>query len=367
MAGARQNLISELEEVIADKDVGRRAAMLRRVTDLFALGSGKLSEQQISLFDDVMSRLVDEIEISARAAFGHILARIPDAPPKVVRRLALDDAIDVAGPILSCSERVDDLTLVEGAKTKSQAHLLAISGRVVLVEAVTDVLVERGDRQVALSTARNSGAAFSEFGYSTLVQRSSSDDALAVCVWSRPEIPRQHLLRLFADASESVKLRLASRDPRKADLIREVVAQASNQIQAQARQKSPSYAAAHACVQSLHESGDLDEMRLAGFACSGKFDETALALSMMCNLPIGVVERAFVDGRSEQILVLAKAIGLSWQTAKALLLLRAGAENETACNFDLQFETFTRLKMETAKKAVQFYRLRARAAAPRSN
>ncbi|MGD0024040.1 MAG: hypothetical protein ABSC37_05325, partial [Xanthobacteraceae bacterium] len=76
--------------------------------------------EQIALFDDVMGRLVDEIESSARATFGHVLATLPDAPPKVVRRLALDDAIDVAGPILSRSGRVDDTTLVEGARTKSQ-------------------------------------------------------------------------------------------------------------------------------------------------------------------------------------------------------------------------------------------------------
>jgi uncharacterized protein (DUF2336 family) len=367
MVGAHQDLIGELEDMIAAKDIGRRAAMLRRVTDLFALGSGKLSDEQISLFDDVMSRLVDEIEISARATFGHVLATIPDAPPKVVRRLALDDAIDVAGPILSHSGRVDDMTLVEGAKTKGQAHLLAISRREVLVEAVTDILVERGNQQVALSTAGNSGAAFSEFGYSTLVQRSSNDDDLAVCIWSRPEIPRQHLLKLFADASEAVKLKLAVRDPRKGDLTREIVAQASNQIQTQTREKSASYAAAHAHVQSLHESGSLGETQLAEFACLGKFDETALALSMMCNLPIGVIEHALVDDRSEQILVLAKAIGLSWQTAKAILLLRAGTKNGSTRKFDLHFETFIRLKMETAKKAIQFYRLRARAAMPRSN
>jgi uncharacterized protein (DUF2336 family) len=120
MTGAHENLIGELEEVIAGQDIGHRAAMLRRVTDLFVLGSGKLSDEQIALFDDVMGRLVDEIESSARATFGHVLATLPDAPPKVVRRLALDDAIDVAGPILSRSGRVDDTTLVEGARTKSQ-------------------------------------------------------------------------------------------------------------------------------------------------------------------------------------------------------------------------------------------------------
>ena len=170
-----QNLIDQLEEVIAGKDIGRRAMMLRRVTDLFALGSGKMSAEQIALFDDVMDRLVEKIDTAARATFGDVLAMFPDAPPKVIRRLALDDAINVAGPVLSHSGRVDDTTLVEGAKTKSQEHLLAISRRKALAVLVTDVLVQRGNQNVVLSTAGNPGAAFSEFGYSTLVQRSSND------------------------------------------------------------------------------------------------------------------------------------------------------------------------------------------------
>jgi hypothetical protein len=51
---------------------------------------------------------------------------MPDAPPQIVRTLALDDEIAVAEPILSKSERLDDATLIEGAATKSQEHLLAI-------------------------------------------------------------------------------------------------------------------------------------------------------------------------------------------------------------------------------------------------
>lgn len=311
-----------------------------------------------------MSRLVEEIDSSARAAFGHILAAIPDVPPKVVRQMALDDAIDVAGPILSQSGQVDDMTLVKGARTKSQAHLLAISRRKILAESVTDVLVQRGSQQVVLSAAGNLGAAFSEFGYLTLVQRSSSDDDLADCIWSRPEIPRQHLLSLLANASEAVKLKLASKDPRKASLILEVVAQASNQIQTRIRKKSAAFEAAHSHVQSLHGSGRLGETQLAEFAHAEMFDETAVALSIICDLPIDLIEGAFVDGQWEQILVLAKATGLSWETTKAVLRLQAGAKGSTH-KFDQYFEAFVRLKSETAKKAMQFYRLRERAAAPR--
>ena len=55
----------------------------------------------------------------------------------------LDSAIEVAGPVLSHSERLDDPILVESAMTKSQDHLLAISRRKALAEPVTDVLVEK--------------------------------------------------------------------------------------------------------------------------------------------------------------------------------------------------------------------------------
>jgi len=367
MASAQQALIDDLEHVITDKNIGDRAAILRRVADLFVVASGKLSDEQVALFDDVMSRLLEEIETSSRAAFGHVMATVPDAPPRIIRMLALDDVIDVAGPILAHSGQLDDATLLESAKTKSQAHLLAISQRKTLAESVTDVLVERGDQQVVLSAAGNHGAAFSEFGYSTLVLRSSSDDDLAARTWSRPEIPRQHLLKLFADASESVKNKLTSADPRKANQILEIVAQASHQIQTRAREKSAGYAAAHAHVQSLHVAGGLGEPQLAEFAGAGKFDETVVALSILCDLPISLIERAFVSEQSDQIIVIAKAIGLSWETAKAVLLLQAGTKISSPHKFDQHFETFTRLKPETAKKAIQFYRLRERAVAPRTH
>jgi uncharacterized protein (DUF2336 family) len=172
-----------------------------------------------------------------------------------IRALALDDAIEVAGPVLTQSEQLDDSTLIEGARAKSQDHLLAISRRKTLAEALTDVLVERGNQAVAHSTAANPGAKFSDFGYSTLVQRSEHNAELARRVWSRPEIPRQHLLRLFDDASETVRRELEAGDRHKARLFRDLVAQASNQIQAETRERSAAYAAARACVQSTARCG----------------------------------------------------------------------------------------------------------------
>lgn len=362
---AYRSLVDELETAIASSDIGRRAVVLRRLADLFASASGNLSNEQAALFDDVMRQLVDEIETSARASFAEYLAMSSAAPPRILRQLALDDVIEVARPVLSHSEQLDEMTLTEGARSKSQAHLLAISARKIIPESVTDILVERGSREVALSIAGNPGALFSEFGYSSLVRRSSGDDDLAVCAWTRREIPRRHLLRLFSDASDSVKRRLSKEDPRKAAQIAEIVTRAASRLQTQTREASADFAKAGALVQSLDEAGKLDEAALFDFASSEMFAETVLALSKICDLPVGLVERALVEERLEQVLVLAKAVGLTWKTTKAILLLQARADRSTD-DLGRLLETFLRLKPQTARQAVQFYRLRERSLAPRS-
>ena len=364
LATGHQSLIDELEAAITHRSIGSRADVLRRVTDLFVAGSDRFDDDQRALFDDVMSRLVDEIEDSARAAFGKRLATISNAPPKVSCTLALDDSIEVAGPLLMNSERLDEQTLISGAKTKSQQHLLAISQRKTLSENVTDVLVERGDQQVVVSTAANSGAQFSHFGYSTLITRSEMNDKLALAVWARPEIPRDYLLTLFEAASEAVRVKLEAADRAKAALIRDMVKQASDKIQAQARERSPTFLEAQAIVQSLHQAEALNEDRLREFAQDGKFDETAVALSLLSDLPIGATERALVLDHSDQVLVLAKSMGLSWDTTKAILLVKSTDNTKSRSTYEIEqwFTNFKKLKPETARTAIQFYRLQERAA-----
>jgi uncharacterized protein (DUF2336 family) len=362
MTNAQEDLIEQLEQAFAHSDMRQRAETLRRVTDLFVFNAGKFTDEQIELFDEVMGRLVQEIDVSARAVFGRRLAELAQAPPRVMRGLALDDAIEVAGPVLRGSDRLDDAILVESARSKSQQHLLAISRRKVLAEPVTDVLLSRGNRAVAVSTAGNAGARFSEFGYATLVERAQDDGELALAVSVRPEIPRQHLLTLFAQASEAVRHSLEAADLARGGLLQEVIAQASNRLQTGLREVSTVYSSAREHVVALQREGKLDEAQLAAFASAGRFDEATIALSLMADLPIGMIERAIANQRTEQILVLAKAIGLGWDTTKAVLLLQAGARGSSEPELDQCCETFTRLRQDTAQKAIRFYRLRERAA-----
>jgi uncharacterized protein (DUF2336 family) len=269
----------------------------------------------------------------------------------------------VAGPVLTHTKGLDEETLVETAKTKSQDHLFAISLRHSLAEAVTDVLVERGNSKVVVSTAANPGAKFSEFGCTTLAKRSRDDVELALRVWSRADIPRQHLLSLFATASEEVKKELEVADRKNAQLCRSIVDQAKNEIQTQMRETSASYAAALPYVNALHQAGELTGERLLEFARNGKFDEVIVALALLCDLPVGQIERAMTHNQADYLIVLAKAMGLTWETTKSILLMHAPVKGVFAPKLETHFASFNKLQTKSAIAALQFYRLRARAEA----
>lgn len=167
-----QSLIIELEEAIQSGSKDKRVDALRRITDLFVADADRLTDQQIDVFDDILGHLIKRIESRALAELSRRLAPIHNAPIEVVRRLARDDDIVVAEPILTASARLSDSDLIEIASTKTQAHLLAISARSQIGTVVTDVLLQRGNQDVFHSLAENSGAHFSARGFETLVRHS---------------------------------------------------------------------------------------------------------------------------------------------------------------------------------------------------
>ena len=268
--------------------------------------------------------------------------------------------INVAGPMLEQSEQVDNETLVAAARTQSQQHLLAISRRASLDESVTDVLVERGDRPVVLSTAANPGARISNSGYMTLIQRSTGDDELATCVGSRSDIPRQHLFRLITRASRDVQIKLEATHPSMASTVQDAVAEAATMILDKAGAASRDYAAARTKIASLHSGGTLGESEVAAFAAANQFEETAAALAILCGLPIEVADQAMVQGQHESVLVIAKAIGFSWPTVRTILRMCAGARGISPGELELCFGTFSRLKLATARQVIQFQSKRFR-------
>jgi uncharacterized protein (DUF2336 family) len=262
--------------------------------------------------------------------------------------------------VLTSSPRLTDCDLIENASTKSQDHLYAIAQRLKLTEAVTDVLIARGDRRVVRRTARNQGARFSLAGYDKLVKYARNDNNLACTIGRRTDIPRQCFLKLLETASANVREKLEAINPQAAPVIRDTVAEVAVSMQHEVREASRHYAGASRDARYLFRAHDLSETHVHRPATSQQFEKTAAALSLLGPFPIDLVERALIDKGTDMILILVRAAGCSWATAKATLMMHAAGRCLSQQDMEAAFKSFEKLTAATARRVVKFYERRGK-------
>src|ERR1700735_3052540 len=196
----QKSFLRVLDEAVQRGTAESRARALWHTTDLMITGG--YSDDEIWTFGEVIGRLADEIEVAARVQLSKRLARFDQAPINIIHKLAFDDEIEVAAPILRESGQLEPYALVANVCTKSQSHMLAIAQRKSIDQEVTDVLVTRGNQDVVKSVATNNGARFSDFGFLHMIQRAEGDSILAEQLGLRNDIPRHVFPPLIANASD---------------------------------------------------------------------------------------------------------------------------------------------------------------------
>ena len=100
------------------------------------------------------------------------------------------------------------------------------------------------------------------------------------------------------------------------------------------------------------------EANLHASAHGQAFERTVFALSELGRFPVDLVERALLDKGEDMILILAKAVGCSWTTAKGLLTMYVAERNLQPDNLPAAFERYKKLTQQTACKVIDFYRQR---------
>jgi uncharacterized protein (DUF2336 family) len=355
---AHASHIPELDDLIERGSPGKRATTLERMTAFFLDGASRFNDDHIRLFDLVFSRLIGEIETTARTELSRRLAPVGKAPIETVRRLARDDDIAVAGPLLERVDRLSDADLANIAESKGQAHLLAICARARIAQPVTDVLLRRGDREVVHSVAENRGARLSDEGFCALVERAKTDGVLAEKVLLRSDIPPRLFHALLLTATDAVQRRLiASAMPETHSEVRRVLAKVSNEV---ATSPAPrDYSRARHTIEALQREGKLDEASLVDFAQKSQYGETVAALALLCVTPIEVVDRLMNAERPDPVLILCKSAGWGWSTAKAVIMMRPDGAPTSSQDLDAIHAEFDRLSPSTAQHVVRFWQVRA--------
>ena len=351
MLSAPSSSIDELESTMRQGSAAQRAAILQRITNLFLQNAASYNEEQVALFDEVMLRLVKQIEQSALVQLSSQLAPVDNAPVRLVHLLAHDDDIEISGPVIRQSSVLTEAALVEIARCKSQQHLAAIAGRATVAEQVTDVLVERGDQSVTLQITNNAGARFSRHAFMTVARRANDDADLAETMVRRQDVPPDVFQHLLSKATEVVRQRLLKdADPEMRARINEILAAIADRVAEAEAQQAASGAATAPPPKELVRL----KLQIGDLARSRRRPETATALAAVSRLPIEAVHSLLRAEAEDGVLILCKAIGLDWTDARSVLAVMTGQTGQDAAAEKQAFKKYFSLSDETAHRVINF-------------
>lgn len=351
-------MLAELAEIAQERSSAKRVTLLHRITDLYIGGLEDHSAAEELLFDEIMTRILDDIPREAKAHAAVHLSALPSAPHGTIIKLARDGDIEVARPVLRGSAALSDDDLVAVARVSSQAHLHAIATRERLSEPITDVLVERGDREVALTLSGNHGACLSESGLSALIDKADGDADLQELLVERPDLSSDAAAKLMPMISQKLAARLAERghhpqQPVSPELLGVISRRFQRALSGRDRETRN--------VTKWIDDVRAGRRRLADAVFALVGDENLLGVASLVSaftaLGRSQVFKIIVHGELQPALVLFRSLGLPWRTVDAVLALRAKKRRTPYVSRGLDRD-YEAIAEPLAQRVIRFLRVR---------
>lgn len=354
---ARSKLL-DLIDLAKEDSSEKRRQLLREMTDLFFSVHAPQTENEVELFDTVLVQLSSEMEEAVRAELGLRFADQAAAPHQLIRRLA-NDNIEVARPVLARSKVLTEDDLLHVVRNHGQDHLRAVSTREEVSEAISDVIVERGDDQTLGVLLNNEGARLSRTASETAVERAQKNKDLHEAVVSRRDLPPDLLNEMYFVAEARLRQRIleqnAQIDPA---LLEQALSTGRKRVAASDGALPPDYDEAEAYITELRSAGELTPRVLARFLRSGGMTHFLVALSQLADIDFHTA-RMIVEKRELDALgVVCKAADLDRALFLTYVVVLLGQDGDAMARAHQYGKMYADLPRETALRTIRFWRMR---------
>jgi uncharacterized protein (DUF2336 family) len=348
------DLIALAQEPSSEK----RRELLREVTEVFFGPGADKSQVELDLFGAVLTQLTADMEQAVRVELSQRFAPSLRPPTGLIRMLA-EDCAAVAEPVLAGSHALTEADLLELVRTKGQDHLRIISGRADVSEAVSDVIVERGDDDTLGTLLRNDGAKLSRGASETAVERAQANPALHEAVVSRASLPPDLLNEMYFVVEARLRQTILERNAHMDPALLENALQAGRTRLATADGAlPPDYAEAQAYVSALREAGELTPQVLARFLRSGGRTQFLIALAQLADIDFHTA-RQIVDRRQiDALAVVCRAADMDRALFLTYAVILLGSEDNAIGKAQTYAGLYAELARDTASRTLRFWRMR---------
>lgn len=352
---------SRLPELIAlaqEPSSESRRALLRELTDSFFGAPNRTTSEQ-SLYDEVLSSLAQEMEADVRAELAHRFAGAADAPSGLIRRLASDEA-EVALPVLQKSPVLTEADLIAVVRSRGQDQLRAVSGRADVSEALSDIIVERGDDETLGVLLRNDEARLSHTTVRTAVERAKANPALHEAAVQRRNLPPDLLNEMYFVVESRLRQQIVAQN---ATLAPEVIEQALSAVHDRVAVEDgvlpADYTHAGVQVDGLMVKGGISPQALVRLLRQPSRTAFLIALARLADIDFALASQIVARREIDALAVLAKAADLDRPLFMTLVVVILGDGGPNAMGRAQEYgHLYGDLTRDQALRTVRFWRMR---------
>lgn len=350
-----------LKDLGSETSSEARRELLRKVTDALSQQARPPSDAEFTQLDGVLAAVAQEYSLQVRTEFARLVAASVTRFCHASEQFALDDQIEVAGPVLRNSQALTEATLLRVANEKSQAHLMAVSQRLAVSESVSDVLVQRGDDAVVTSLLKNEGARIADATYEKVSLRADASAALRAPLVQRKNVPLDVLHGLYQKVEGDLRREILKKfDGASPADLEKAFERSRSRITESYKQAPEDMPAAKKRIAAMQASGQLTQPMLAALLREGANSRTCfkLAFARLTDVEFDVVDRAIEGDDLDTIALLCRGArfdrGLFVSLAVGLDKTDRGLA--AAEQFGKLYES---VPIEAAQRALRFWKVRA--------
>lgn len=326
-----------LLDLAREKSAASRARLASTISDLFSDRGDALTERERALMGDILRRVLGEIEASVRRQVAKALADDANLPRDLMLFLA-NDTIEVAYPILVRSRLLEDTDLVEVIRNRTYEHQLAIANRHHVSEAVSDVLVQTGRREVIQDLLRNGDAAISQATMEYLVEQSRRVDSYQEPIVRRADLPEPLAKRMFLWVSAALRTHIVDSFALSSNVVDDLLEQAAREglaatLEEGARRPSEKLA------ERLARHNAITAELLISALHDGEISLFVSLFARRAGMRAPLVKRMLFEPGGEGLAVTCKALGFTRKDYSVIFLLSRKARPENARTFKRDHES----------------------------
>lgn len=293
-----------------------RDLLTRRLADIVCLPSSRVTPQERWIVADVLDEMLRTAEPALRARVAARLAEQGEAPPGLLRRLALD-SFEIAAPIVERSRALTDFDMMEIAARGQVKHRIALARREHVSETVTASLAASADPHVIEVLLRNEGARIAPQTMDHLVRLATEHAALSRVVIRRPELRPAQAFALFWDVDHDQRRMILERFAVGRSILQEA---AEDVFPIAAREAEPDALVMRTLTYIDRRQRDRNANDTSSYgglegvieqSVKGFTPELIQEGARLANIQVPVLEQIVQDLGGEGLGVLAKATGLS--------------------------------------------------------